>query len=109
MTLAPGLCVRLLEDKLAIVGVRHEVDGRFVGIRLVGRTLPPREPWPFAPGDVLFNGGWCPDSGCDDREFQQALWRTCSSFRLVRDVRLEVGSAEPARNRVLVLTSRSGQ
>lgn len=109
MTSAPGLCARLLEDKLAIVGVRHEVDGRFVGIRLVGRTLPPTEPWPFAPGDVLFNGGWCPESGCDDREFQQALWRTCSSSSLVRDVRLEVGSAEPARNRLLVLTSRSGQ
>lgn len=109
MMSAPGLCARLLEDKLAIVGVRHEVDGRFVGIRLVGRTLPPKESWPFAPGDVLFNGGWCADSGCDDREFQQALWRTCSSSRLVRDVRLEVGSAEPARNRVLVLTSRSGQ
>jgi len=106
---APGLCARLLEDKLAIVGVRHEVDGRFAGIRLVGRTLPPKESWPFAPGDVLFNGGWCPESGCDDREFQQALWRTCSASRLVRDVRLEVGSAEPARNRVLVLTSRNGQ
>ena len=105
----PGLCARLLEDKLAIVGERHEVDGRFVGIRLVGRTLPPQEPWPFAPGDVLFNGGWCPESGCSDREFQQALWRTCSSSRVVRDVRLEVGSAEPVRNRVLVLTSRNGQ
>ncbi len=110
MTQAPRLCKRLIKDKLAIVGVRHEVEGRFVGIRLVGRTLPPTgEPWPFAPGDVLFNGGWCPESGCDDREFQEALWRTCSASRLVRDVRLEVGSADPARNRVLVLTPRSRQ
>lgn len=110
MTQVPRLCSRLIEDQLAIVGVRHEVDGRFVGIRLVGRTLPPTgEPWPFAPGDVLFNGGWCPESGCDDREFQAALWRTCSATRLVRDVRLEVGSADPARNRVLVLTPRNRQ
>lgn len=105
---APQLCKRLIEDRLLIVGSRHEVEGRFVGIRLSEPAIPMAdESSLFAPGDILFNGGWCPESGCDDREFQEALWQTCSASRLVRDVRLEVGSAVQARNRRLLLTKRN--
>jgi hypothetical protein len=99
---APALCKEW--PYLRMRAVRVYQDDEFVGIRV--RSIVGDAPgrWPFAPGDVLLNSIRCKADGCAPDDFKRTLGQLCSGpLELLHDLRLEVRSAEPARNRDFIL------
>ena len=99
---APELCKAFVRIQRPIQGEPYFIDGRYEGIRITGQgeIVGSDSAIPFRDGDILFDGGWCINRVCSADEFGQALRRICASRGrgLVRDLVLEVGSADAARN-----------
>lgn len=100
---APGFCEQLRSGNLT--GEPYFLDGNYAGIRVTGVIPDSVEAWPFRDGDILFDDGHCEPHGCTDQQFQEWLAKLCDTDRrrLLRNVRLNVGSAVAERNRSLVI------
>lgn len=107
---APDLCRAFERIQRPIQGEPFIVDERFEGIRIVGQgEIVSSDPAiPFREGDILFDGGWCRNTVCSADEFAREIKRLCASrgHDLVRNLVLEVGSADPARNRSWIMLEK---
>lgn len=109
-TPAPELCHAFERIRRPIQGEPFFIGGRYAGIRIAGQgeTLASDPAIPFRDGDILFDGGWCASRACSADEFGRTMQQLCLSRgrNLVRAFVLEVGSADPARNRAWILLER---
>lgn len=107
---APELCATLRRIPRPIQGEPYYIDGRYAGIRVAGQGefIASLADIPFRDGDILFDGGWCAERACSADEFAAAMRRVCESRGrgLVRAFVLEVGSAEPSRDRTWILMEK---
>lgn len=90
---------------LRMEAVRVYEGGECLGIRVrrIAGNAPGR--WPFEPGDVLLNSVRCRPEGCAPEDFLRDLNHLCSipGEKMLHELRLEVRSADPRRNRDYIL------